>query len=581
MVLLGCAAGFSAGGEVPVDDSGDRFAAHSRLFSDETVELPGKGVHVFLNAGGFASNIAVIEGSDGLVFIDSGVTATHARAVLDRVRKFSSRRVAAIVYTHHHMDHTGGAGVLLDGQDAGQVRIIAASNFMQEFTSENLTIAPVWSLRAVYQFGTVLRGADAEHYHLGCCGAFRNEGEASFVEPDTLIDGGRELTIAGLRMRFFRMGGESPTALGVFLPDRRVAFIGDEMQGPTFPQLHAPRGTKFRDVNRWIAGLDAVRALDIDALVPGHGRPYLGAAQVRDNVTLYRDAIQYTHDQAIRYINKGFDQEQLAGKLDSLPEHLDSPITGEYYGTVASSVRNLYTGYISWFSGDAVDIDPLPAQEHARRMLALAGGADRVRGKAQAALDAGEFQWAAELATLLIRATDDTAARTVKARALRALGERQTSSTFRSWYFTSAMELEGAPSIDQARRRWLATLLSDRNLAQQSGRQLLEQLRYRVNADIAGDTRLRIGFRFEDGVEPASVELRHSVIEVSAGLPTDLDAIVELPKSRLAGMLRGDVSFAQGVESGTILVRGAKERADAFFALLDFTYPAIRLNGVK
>jgi len=46
-------------------------------------------------------------------------------------------------------------------------------------------------------------------------------------------------------------------------------------------------------------------------------------------------------------------------------------------------------------------------------------------------------------------------------------------------------------------------------------------------------------------------------------------------------MLRGDVSFAQGVESGTILVRGAKERADAFFALLDFTYPAIRLNGVK
>ena len=581
MALLGCTAGFSAGGEVPGDDASERFAAHSRLFADETVELSGKGVHVFLNAGGFASNIAVIEGPDGLVFIDSGVTSTHARIVLDRVRQFTHKRVAAIVYTHHHMDHTGGAGVLLDGQDAGRVRIIAAANFMREYTSENLTIAPVWSLRAVYQFGTVLRGAEARDYHLGCCGAFRNDGEASFVEPDTLIEDARELQIAGLRLRFFRMGGESPTALGVHLPDLGVAFVGDEMQGPTFPQLHAPRGSRFRDANRWIAGLDAVRALDIEALVPSHGRPFLGRAQIRDNLTAYRDAIQYTHDQAIRFINKGYDPDQLAAKLHALPGYLQTPITGEFYGTVASSVRSLYSGYISWFSGDAVDIAPLPERERARRMLVLMGGRARVLEQAQGALEGGEYQWAAELATLVIRADDDADARAMKARALRELGERQTSSTFRSWYFTSAMELEGDPAIDRAHAKWLGTLLSDRNLAQQPAAQLLDQLRFRVNADVARDTHLRIGFRFTDADEASSVELRHSIIEVSPGLEGDLDAMVTMPKALFVRMLRGETTFSQGIGNGTITVSGDHSRAEELFSCVDFTYPGIRLNGAK
>ena len=75
-------------------------------------------------------------------------------------------------------------------------------------------------------------------------------------------------------------------------------------------------------------------------------------------------------------------------------------------------------------------------------MAELAGGPDRLREQIAAAMQAGEPEWALELATHLAR-LGEADAPTLRANALRALGEREVSATGRNYFLTMAAEAEG------------------------------------------------------------------------------------------------------------------------------------------
>ncbi|SCB59931.1 Alkyl sulfatase dimerisation [Rhizobium aethiopicum] len=69
---------------------------------------------------------------------------------------------------------------------------------------------------------------------------------------------------------------------------------------------------------------------------------------------------------------------------------------------------------------------------------------------AQDALEAGEFQWAAEQADYLLAVDGKNAAvLDVKIRAFRELGERQMNATARNYYLTVANSLKTARSSDR------------------------------------------------------------------------------------------------------------------------------------
>ena len=149
-------------------------------------------------------------------------------------------------------------------------------------------------LRASYMYGVSLPpDAEGTHYHIGCCG-FKVTGVNGFIAPNTFVpaEGVTETTIAGYRMVFFQTGGEAASHIGVYLPEQRVVFAGDEVQGPTFPQLHSLRGTRPRDIQRWFTAIDRMRAYNAEYLVPGHGQTVTGTAKVSTILTDYRDAMQ-------------------------------------------------------------------------------------------------------------------------------------------------------------------------------------------------------------------------------------------------------------------------------------------------
>jgi alkyl sulfatase BDS1-like metallo-beta-lactamase superfamily hydrolase len=151
----------------------------------------------------------------------------------------TDKPVAAVIYTHHHADHINGTTAFITREDAasGRVKVIAADNFLREAALENAVVGPIMGLRAMYMYGALLPpDAEGEHFHVGCCG-FNVLGGSGHIEPNTFVplDRETEMTLAGIRFVFFHTGGEAASHIGIYLPDHKVLFSGDEVQGPTFP----------------------------------------------------------------------------------------------------------------------------------------------------------------------------------------------------------------------------------------------------------------------------------------------------------------------------------------------------------
>jgi alkyl sulfatase BDS1-like metallo-beta-lactamase superfamily hydrolase len=109
-------------------------------------------------------------------------------------------------------------------------------------------------------------------------------------------------------------------------------------------------------------------------MVPTHGRPIVGYENVQNMLTAYRDAIQFVHDQTIRYMNRGYTPEQLVEVVKLTPHLAEHPWPNEDYGSVKHVVRNIYGGYLGWFQGDPWALDPLPFIQRAERYVKLMGG---------------------------------------------------------------------------------------------------------------------------------------------------------------------------------------------------------------
>ena len=69
--------------------------------------------------------------------------------------------------------------------------------------------------------------------------------------------------------------------------------------------LNFAMNTFHRDTLLWVKAVDSMRRLKPEILVPQHTRPLEGSEVIMETLTAYRDAIQFVHDQTVRYMNKG------------------------------------------------------------------------------------------------------------------------------------------------------------------------------------------------------------------------------------------------------------------------------------
>jgi alkyl sulfatase BDS1-like metallo-beta-lactamase superfamily hydrolase len=102
------------------------------------------------------SNMTLVEGKIGVIVLDVLASTECAAAALGFYRAHRGHRsVQAIIYSHSHYDHFGGAqGVLSTATgDQRQIPIIAPAGFMEAVLKENLVAGPAMRRRAIFMFG--------------------------------------------------------------------------------------------------------------------------------------------------------------------------------------------------------------------------------------------------------------------------------------------------------------------------------------------------------------------------------------------------------------------------------------------
>ena len=548
-------------------------AEHTKHFSKKLYKIAD---NVYSAVGWQLGNVAMIEAPEGLIIVDTGESVSESRKIMAEFRKVSDKPVKAIVYTHFHPDHINGVQAFVTPEQvaSGEVQIYAHDSLLANVVAQGALVGPILGVRSGYSFGAFLDAADQRDMNAGIGPLVKPEA-STFLAPTITFADKLDTTIAGLPVQLLHVPSEAPDEIVLYLPNNRVLISAEVDQGPTLPNIHTLRGTKFRDPVQWVASLDKLRAYQADFMVPLHGQPVSGQARVEEVLRMTRDGIAYIHDQSVRWMNKGLTPDELVEKV-KLPPHLAgyTPYLREYYGTVKHSVRQIYNGYLGWFQGDPVDLDPTPPKASAERLMALMGGRDKLLLEAGNAYLKGEYQWAAELASYAIRVdNEDALARDIKARSFRKLGYASMNINWRNWYLMSAMELEGKFNGDDIKQRsadMRAVLLSPAMVKNFTPQIFLQNWITRVDPDKANDVSLTLGFTFPDINEQWALEVRRGVAELHRGIPEGTALQLTMDKTFMETLLTGESGLLKGVLLGDVQVQGNLLDIKTFLACFDF-----------
>ena len=514
------------------------------------------------------SNCTLIEGEDACILVDTLSGELPGDDAAAAFQAITDKPIKAVIVTHFHPDHVSGIFSFVSEEDirSGAVEVIGQRELTDNLLRDGGILAPIRNRRGPFQFGAHLDYGVTGGYG-SAIGAPPRRGKSGFVDPTRTFESLLELEIAGIKLQVIHVPSETDDQSVVWLPEEKVLISADAIQGMTFPNIYALRGTQFRNPMQWAKGMDTLRQLNADILIPHHGPTVEGADAVEELLCAYRDAIQYLHDQSVRWINQGFTWDELADKV-TMPEHLaEHPWLGEFYGSYKHSVRSVYSGYIGWFQGDAVELDPHPWKERAERYVTAMGGRESVLAQAQEAFDAEDYRWAMDIITWAIRAdNDDMEARRVKAQALRGWAYQQKNSTWRNWGLCQALELEG--ELGEQRGGHKVQPGQARNYPTS---RLLELMTVRLIAENAFDTQLIMGFVSTDTDESCGLEIRRGICQFHDTLPERCDVTLSFKRQFLSEWAGGATTFDEGINSGAVELIGERSAVGNFFSKFEST----------
>ena len=332
-------------------------------------------------------NCTLIEGDDACILVDTMTSMETAGLAATEFRKITDKPIKTIIYTHFHADHVSGTHAFVtEGEIAnGEVEIIGQEELTDHVMRDVGLIAPILGRRAMYQFGMRLPVNDEGTVGAGL-GPPQRPGKRTFAPPTkTFTDIYRGET-GGIKFEVQLIPSETEDQCAVWLPDEKVLLSADAVYF-SFPNVYALRGTRFRNPMVWAQGVDRLREFGAEVLVPHHGFPVEGADKIDKLLIDYRDAIQYVHDQTLRFMNKGYTPDEIK-EIVEMPERLkDHPWLGEYYGSYKHSIPAIFAGYLGWYQGDPVTLNPTPWAEKAKRYVELMGGRDKILALAEEAIN--------------------------------------------------------------------------------------------------------------------------------------------------------------------------------------------------
>ena len=235
------------------------------------------------------------------------------------------------------------------------------------------------------------------------------------------------------------MPGETPDMLNVWIPELKALFIGDNYYA-SFPNMYTLRGTLTRPALNYVESINRVLALEPAIVLPSHGLPIVGVANVKKTLTQYRDAILYVHDATVRGMNEGKDAFSLMKSI-KLPPELE---VGEGYGAISWSVRGIYEGYAGWFDTDPATMYPTAPSEAYAELVKIAGGAAPVAARAESLVNSDPALALRLTSAALAAEPRNAAALSARKHALENLLSTSKNSNESGWLHAGLARVEAA-----------------------------------------------------------------------------------------------------------------------------------------
>ena len=235
-------------------------------------------VYVQIFPIGTSCNPGFVVTSEGIVMIDTPYRPTEAVKWRDEIAR--KGEVRYLINTEHHPDHRTGnyffSGIVVSHQGVREdfgTRVGTPEEVRQQVRETDPEGLPL-----------------VENYQ--------------FRPPTITFTEQLNLYLGNHTFELFHLPGHTSSQVGVYIPQERVIFTGDNVVNGWYPVLAECCPIE------WVESLERIEAMDVDVIIPGHG-------EIADKrvVREFRTFIQGCIDKVKEAISQGMSGEEAANRI--------------------------------------------------------------------------------------------------------------------------------------------------------------------------------------------------------------------------------------------------------------------------
>jgi len=339
----------------------------------------------------------VVITKEGIVVVDTGVGFREGQDRVQRIRERTDIPFHTIIYSHGHVDHVGGVPAFLaDAEQRGHPRPrIIGHTLVTKRLDKYRMLAGRRAYIASLQFPRPDQTIDTLQ-------DWSSIPEPVFVYPDTTFQDYMEFNLGGLTFEIHHALGETDDAIWVWVPERKVAFIGDLLINGC-PNTGNPLKEQ-RYTLEWAENLEKIAEKKPDFVVASG--PVISGHDVEERLLNTAKLLGFIQDEVVRLLNAGYWIEEILEKIKLPEELINKPYLHGNYGHPTFIIHDVYRRYTGWYNGNPTELFPSPTSAIAAEVLKFTSP-EQILARAHQLQREGNTQLALHLTDFIINSSKD------------------------------------------------------------------------------------------------------------------------------------------------------------------------------